>query len=511
MDIHFPSPDSIGSLTGSICVRSNSNVLQNWAPEEAASQEDCFVKENLEFLKNLSKNVAEKEKEDKSVLEDVYMDIDGIPSSTFGEHFPIPFYDEGVYVMGTFDNFQSPEDALGSIGSPNVSVFEKPCTEFDSLEENLSQFECPFSLSCQPLMTRKEIIDLLVKCAEALSQGRHGLVGLMLSRVEQFSSAFGDPLQRLSHYAGEALKRNSLINCLNEECPNLAYDLASQAFYKALPFQKFLHFTSNQAILEAVDFSSYVHIIDLDIRQGFQWPSFMQALSVREGGPPKLLKITAIGIDQKRIQQTGERLCEFAKLMRIPFSFNNLFVDIRDLDYQTGFGVKQNEAVIVNCSVVLHRLLSKPGRIHGFLGFLRKLNPVRVTLMEVESNQNVPSVLGRFLQCLQLLEAVFNSIDVALERDNPERELIERFYVAPNISNVLGNDGENRYACINSWRKFFQRSGFKESRFSHFNQYQARLLLPLYPDDSFSVHHETSWMTLAWKDTPIVSVSAWTC
>ncbi|KAH9307155.1 hypothetical protein KI387_043827 [Taxus chinensis] len=219
-------------------------------------------------------------------------------------------------------------------------------------------------------------------------------------------------------------------------------DLAYQALYRLLPYHKFLHFTGNQAILEAVGSASHIHIIDLEIRQGLQWPSFLQSLSFRPGAPPKLLKITAIGNDEKRLTQTGRRLLEFAQSIGIEFVFRPLIAEMEELD-ESSFSIEAHETAAVNCSVVLNRMLCKSGKIHGLLALLRRLNLVILTVMEIESNQNRPSPVVRFLQCLIFLRVVFHSIEASLERNNPEGILIERVYIAPNISSVLVDDKEN--------------------------------------------------------------------
>lgn len=433
------------------------------------------------------------------------------------------FFDDGIDEISFLGNTQNPcspsdhSEAVGSIGScssASLNSIDKFGNEFILREEYPSEFEAVLGLQVPPL-GQKDLLQILVKCAEALSEGHHGLVGSMVSKLQEFSSPFGDPLQRISFYVSEVLKKHSFSVVNQEEIyeeSSLEYDLAYQAFYQLLPYHKFLHFTSNQAILEAVDNASNIHIIDLEIRQGFQWPSFIQSLALRPGGPPKLLKITAIGQDEKRLKQTGRRLLEFAESMEIAFAFYPIVVDLENLD-ESALNIEAHETIAVNCSVVLNKLLCQSGKIHGLLALLRKLNPAVLTVMEIESNQSMPSTVGRFLQCLIFHRAVFSSIEAIIERSNPDRILIERVYVAPNISNVLVNDQGNslRYACIDSWRKFLRHSGFKDCPLSNYSKCQANLLLGMYSNDSFKLHQDGVSITLAWQDTPIVSVSAWTC
>lgn len=486
-----------------------------------ASERD-YLESDVDFCDNVSMSTAT---EEKYVLDGLYQGFDAeggiVPSKAFGE-LPIPFFDDGIDVI-SFGNTQNPcspsdhSEAVGSIGScssASLNSVDKFGNEFIVREEYPCEFEAVLGLQVPPL-GQQDLPQILMKCAEALSEGQHGLVGSMLSKLQEFSSPFGDPLQRISFYVSEAVKKHSfsVVNKEeNDEESSLENDLAYQACYQLLPYHKFMHFTSNQAILEAVDNASNIHIIDLEIRQGFQWPSFIQSLALRPGGPPKLLKITAIGQDEKKLKQTGRRLLEFAVSMGVTFTFYPIVVDLENLD-ESALNIEAHETIAVNCSVVLNRLLCQAGKIHGLLALLRKLNPAVLTVMEIESNQSMPSTVGRFLQCLIFQRAVFNSIEAIIERDNPDRLLIERVYVAPNISNVLVNDKDNslRYACIDSWRKFLRHSGFKDSSLSNYSQCQANLLLGMYSNDSFKLQQDGFSITLAWQDTPIVSVSAWTC
>lgn len=47
------------------------------------------------------------------------------------------------------------------------------------------------------------------------------------------------------------------------------------------PDPRFLHFTLNERVLCAFDGHDCVHVIDFDIKQGLQWPSLLQILTMR--------------------------------------------------------------------------------------------------------------------------------------------------------------------------------------------------------------------------------------
>ncbi|KAI5680662.1 hypothetical protein M9H77_01889 [Catharanthus roseus] len=80
-------------------------------------------------------------------------------------------------------------------------------------------------------------------------------------------------------------------------------------FYEATPYLKFSHFTANQGILEAFQGHDFVHVIDFSLMQGLQWPSLIQALALRPGGPP-LLRITGIGPPSTKRSRFSQRNCK---------------------------------------------------------------------------------------------------------------------------------------------------------------------------------------------------------
>ncbi|CAO2145415.1 unnamed protein product [Urochloa humidicola] len=96
---------------------------------------------------------------------------------------------------------------------------------------------------------------------------------------------------------------------------------AFQVFNGISPLVKFSHFTANQAIQEAFEREDRVHIIDLDIMQGLQWPGLFHILASRPGGPPRV-RLTGLGASMDALNATGKRLSDFADTLGLPFEFN---------------------------------------------------------------------------------------------------------------------------------------------------------------------------------------------
>ncbi|KAF2322917.1 hypothetical protein GH714_032066 [Hevea brasiliensis] len=132
------------------------------------------------------------------------------------------------------------------------------------------------------------------------SRGQGGLyVSKKISPPPQWVvTPLGDSMQRVASCFTEALSARLAATLSTKPSTSTAKPFSPyppnsmeilkiyQILYQACPYVKFAHFTANQAIFEAFEAEERVHVIDLDILQGYQWPAFMQALAARPGGAP---------------------------------------------------------------------------------------------------------------------------------------------------------------------------------------------------------------------------------
>ncbi|KAL9688015.1 hypothetical protein QQ045_032427 [Rhodiola kirilowii] len=95
-----------------------------------------------------------------------------------------------------------------------------------------------------------------------------------------------------------------------------------------------------------------VHIIDFVIHYGFQWPTFLQRISSRPGGPPKV-RITGIDFPQpgfrpaEGVEETGRRIAGYAERFGVPFEFNAIskkWETIKEEDLK----IQEDELLVVN-------------------------------------------------------------------------------------------------------------------------------------------------------------------
>nr|CAD1827989.1 unnamed protein product [Ananas comosus var. bracteatus] len=160
---------------------------------------------------------------------------------------------------------------------------------------------------------------------------------------------FGSSPERVAAYFADALGARILSSYLGVYSPLIHHHKplvtshhnrifnAFQVYNSISPLVKFSHFTSNQAIFQALDGEERVHIIDLDIMQGLQWPGLFQILASR---PLKLrsLRITGLGSSLELLEATGRRLSDFAAALGLPFEFQPVEGKIGDQSKAGGAG-----------------------------------------------------------------------------------------------------------------------------------------------------------------------------
>lgn len=154
---------------------------------------------------------------------------------------------------------------------------------------------------------KRDTVDLrtlLTLCAEAVVADDRRNASEFLKQLRQHSSQTGDGMQRLAHYFADGLEARmagsgtQIYKALITK-PTSAADIlkAYQLFLAICPFRKISNFFSNKTTMNLAQSATSVHVIDFGILYGFQWPCFIQRLSSRKGGPPRL-RITGIDLPQ---------------------------------------------------------------------------------------------------------------------------------------------------------------------------------------------------------------------
>uniref|UniRef100_A0A7C9E411 Uncharacterized protein n=1 Tax=Opuntia streptacantha TaxID=393608 RepID=A0A7C9E411_OPUST len=404
--------------------------------------------------------------------------------------------------------------------------------------------------------------QLLISCAELISRFEFSSANCLLSLLSShLASPSGDSTERLVFYFCKALdhrvKNSYLSSCRSIgfnpsngssigtplassflfSQPSVHVQVASSArvgylTYLALnqvtPFIRFAHLTANQAILEAIEGYKAVHILDMDIMHGVQWPPLLQAIGERSatlGHPAPTIRITGGGRDLELLNRTGDRIRKFAQSLGLKFQFHHLImVDsnlteaveaINALELHLHFQ-EEEEVLALHCGDFLHRLLREYDTtfLRRFLHKVKILNPRVFTVGEREADHNHPLFLRRFIEAIDHYGAVFDSLEATLPPLSQERVAVEERWFGEEIKDVIGQEGEprrQRHQKYESWEAVMRSSGFKSLPLSPFSVSQAKLLLRLhYPSEGYQLQvFHSNCLLLGWKNRPLFSVSSW--
>ncbi|XP_010552430.1 PREDICTED: scarecrow-like protein 18 [Tarenaya hassleriana] len=303
------------------------------------------------------------------------------------------------------------------------------------------------------------------------------------------------------------------------------------------PFIRFSHLTANQAILDATETTStnhagvgaVIHILDLDITQGLQWPPFMQALSERSSTNPSpvhapsppILRITGCGRDLTRLNRTGDRLSRFAHSLGLRFEFHPLLLHDGDpaslalrLRDPESLSVVPEEILAVNCVHYLHNLVTDdPRDIRMVLSAIKALNPRIVTAAEREANHGATAFAQRFSEAVDHYAAVFESLEATLPPNSRERLTLEQWWFGREIMDIIAAEEaerRQRHQRYEVWEAMFRSSGFCNVPIGGFALSQAKLLLRLhYPSEGYKLQSLKNSLFLGWQNHLLFSVSSW--
>ncbi|KAF5734470.1 scarecrow-like protein 28 [Tripterygium wilfordii] len=368
-----------------------------------------------------------------------------------------------------------------------------------------------------------ELLSLLAGCVEAIGSKNVGVIKHFIAKLGDLASPKGSPTSRLTAYYTEALalRVSRLWPHIFHITPPRELDRLDDESGTALrflnqvsPIPKFIHFTANEILLRAFEGKDRVHIIDFDINQGLQWPSFFQSLASRTN-PPSHVRITGIGESKQDLNETGDRLAGFAEALNLPFEFHPVVDRMEDVRLWM-LHVKEKESVAVNCIFQLHKTLYdvNGGVLRDFLGLIRSTNPSIVVMAEQEAEHNAPNLETRVCSSLKYYSAIFDSIDASLPLDNPMRMKIEELF-AREIRNIVaceGSDRFQRHEKFEKWRRLMEQGGFRCAGISEREMLQSQMLLKMYSFEEYRVKkqgHDGAALTLGWLDQPLYTVSAW--
>ncbi|XP_062167955.1 scarecrow-like protein 9 [Alnus glutinosa] len=376
----------------------------------------------------------------------------------------------------------------------------------------------------------KEVVDLrtlLIQCAQAVAADDQRSANELLKQIRQHSSLFGDGNQRLAYcfadglearmagtgsqiYKGLVSKRRSAADILR------AYHL----YLAACPFRKMSNFASNRMIMSAAAKATRIHVIDFGIRYGFQWPTFIQKLSLRPGGPPKL-RITGIECPQpgfrpaERVEETGRRLANYAESFHVPFEYYPIAKKWETIQVEE-LKIEKDEFLVVNCLYRGKNLHDESVSVRSsrdiVLNLIRKINPDIFIHGIVNGSFNAPFFVTRFREALFHYSALFDMLETLVPREDRERMVIEK--------EIFGREALNVIAC-EGWERMERPETYKQWQFRNLRAGFAQL--PMDRDivkkavdkvrssyhKDFVIDEDSRWLLQGWKGRIIYALSCW--
>ncbi|CAN1289930.1 Chitin-inducible gibberellin-responsive protein 1 [Linum perenne] len=403
---------------------------------------------------------------------------------------------------------------------PDDELLEADATPVEKRHKAMAEESS--SQSSQP----NNLKQLLIECAKALAENNMTYFDNLVNKARGEVSITGEPIQRLGAYlveglvARKQLSGNNIYRALRCREPD-SKDLLSymQILYEICPYLKFGYMAANGAIAEACRNAEGIHIIDFQICQGTQWMTLLQALAARPGGAPHV-RITGIDDPLNKYARGGgldaveKRLGALSDKFNIRVEFQGLPVFAPDVTREM-LDVRPGEALAVNLPLQLHHTPDESVDVNnprdGLLRMIKSLNPKVTTLVEQESNTNTTPFLTRFVETLEYYMAIFESIDVTLDRVRKERIGLEQHCLARDMVNVVACEGRERverHELFGKWKSRFTMAGFKQYPLSSYVNSVIKSLLKCYSEHYTLVERDGA-MLLGWKERNLVSASAW--
>ncbi|GAB4860131.1 hypothetical protein Ancab_011609 [Ancistrocladus abbreviatus] len=375
-----------------------------------------------------------------------------------------------------------------------------------------------------------ELVDftnLLTHCARAVASFDVRTANDLLKQIRQHSSPKGSSIQRIAHYFGEALEARLAGNGgqlsaeFHGKKPSLSDILKAYRVYaSAIPFKRTSFFMANMSIGKLTQTAKKIHIIDFGIFCGFQWPCYIQKLSQRANGPPKL-RITGIDLPQpgfrpaREVEETGRRLTAYCDRFNVPFEYHGI-AQRWDSVQPEDLKIHPDEVVVVNCMYQGGKLLDESVDANSprdtFLRMVRKLNPDLFILGTVNGSFNAPFFITRFREALFYYSSLFDLIEATIPGEGQERLLLEREFYGKAAFNVIACEGVERVErpeTYKQWQVRMQRAGFRVLPLDQELAKEAKDKVKANYHKDFVVGEDNHCMLQGWKGKILYALSCW--
>lgn len=379
--------------------------------------------------------------------------------------------------------------------------------------------------------------QLLNPCAMAVTAGNLTRVQHLLYVLHELASPTGDANHRLAAHGLRALTYHlSSLSSSSSTSTSIGSVFASTDpkffqksllnFYDKSPWFAFPNNIANSSILQILaqehDNLRNLHILDIGVSHGVQWPTLLEPLTRRPGGPPPLVRLTIVAPSVESDQNTetpfsvgpqGDnyslQLLTFAKSMNLNLQINRLdSYSLQNLNAQV-INLSPEETLIVSAQFRLHQLNhNTPDERTEFLGMIKSLEPKGVILSENNMDCSCSSCgdfATGFARRVEYLWRFLDSTSAAFKgRESEERRVMEG-----EAAKALTNRGEMNEGK-EKWCERMREVGFVKEAFGEDVIDGGKALLRKYDSNwEMRVDEKDGCVGLWWKAQPVSFSSLW--
>ncbi|KAL3518173.1 hypothetical protein ACH5RR_020762 [Cinchona calisaya] len=372
-----------------------------------------------------------------------------------------------------------------------------------------------------------DLSAVLISCAESVVAGDRRTVNEQLQLIRQHASCTGSAQQRLAVIFANALEARLAgtgpdpYAALTSRRISATEELKAFKVYLCAPFRQTGCFFANKMIMEAASKAKTLHIVDFGIGYGFQWPSLIQQLSERAGGPPKL-RITGIEYPKpgfrpaERIEQTGCRLAKYCERFNVPFEYQPIATRNWDKIGIEELKLTKDEVLAVNCQLrfktMLDEIVDGDCPRDAVLRLIRKMNPDIFVNDVLSARLCAPFFLTRFREAFFFFSAVFDMLDHNLPPEDKQRLKFEQQLMGNEVMNIIACEGSarvERAETYKQWQIRYKRAGFKILPLNQALVKELRRNIKEGYHKDFMMDEDGNWVLLGWKGKIITSSSCW--
>ncbi|XVE87270.1 hypothetical protein DITRI_Ditri18aG0103400 [Diplodiscus trichospermus] len=404
-----------------------------------------------------------------------------------------------------YSDFNSLYDFSSSLNqNPSHQNFDAAANDYlDCNFHNIGNFNVGF-----------DFLEELIRAADCFDTHELQIAKVTLARLNQrLRSPSGKPLQRAAFYFKEALEslltgstRPARLSSWSEIVQTIK---AYKIFSGINPIPMFNHFTTNQALLEALDGPALlIHIIDFDIGLGGQYASLMREMAEKNDiHSCKFIRITAVVPAEYAFETRliKDNLYQFAQDLKLRFQID--FVHLRTFEMLSfkAFKFIDGERTAILLSPSIFRCLSL--NVTAFWRDLRRVNPSVVVFVdsEVWMEPGTTSFRKNFVNGLEFYAMMFESLDSAVGAGEWVRK-IETLVLRPRILAAVEAAARS---TAPPWRDVFHGAGMRAVQLSQFADFQAECLLGKVQVRGFHVAKRNAELVLCWHESALVTTSAW--